>query len=81
MKNSERLYPLKEYRRYSISHVQKQFKNLYGIEIMLVNLGYKGYRYKRFKLYDMYSIETGKLMATNLTLAVLGNFLVSQGDY
>ena len=81
MKNSERLYQRKEYPRYSISHIKKQFKKLYNIDVVEINYGYKSNRYMRFNEYNMYKADTGELIASRITVAAMGDMLKRQGDY
>lgn len=66
-------------RRYSITHVQKRFKELYNYDIRKIT-GYKYYRYRRFIEYDVYNSD-GERILHRMTLKALGDHLLDKGEY
>lgn len=81
MKNCERAVQRKEYKRYSKSRIRKLLYEIYGIKMVDVDYGYKSNRYIRFCQYNLYLEETNELIGEHVTLAALGDYLTSKGDY
>lgn len=64
--------------KYSITHVRKRFEDIYGYEVIR-QWEYKGNRYSRRVLYNLYA--DGNLVLENVTLKALAEFLISEGEY
>ena len=64
--------------KYSISHVQKKFKEIYNLEVTKI-WGYKNNRYgcTRYNVYD----SVHSLVLENVTLKALAEYLISEGKY
>ena len=67
-------------RDFSVTRVTKLYKEIFDITIERIDLGYKGYRYVPYTLYNMYD-KHGRLMAHAVTLRALGYGLVVEGVY
>lgn len=65
-------------RRYSISHVQKRFKEIYALDVVKI-WGYKMNRYSciRYNVFD----SDGNLVLGRVTLKALAEHLISKGEY
>lgn len=64
--------------KYSISHVQKRFKEIYDLDIKKI-WEYKGCRY-HCTLYDVYDSEKN-LVLHRMTLKALAEHLIFKGEY
>lgn len=71
--------PLVE-RPYSITHVQKRFKEIYDLDVVKHDYGYKGYRYRRYIEYDVYNSD-GDCILKHMTLKALAEHLIKKGEY
>lgn len=67
-------------RYYSIARVRKLMKEIYDIDVVKIDMGYKGYRYMPYILYQLVD-NTGKVLVEKATLNSIGDYLVSQGEY
>lgn len=66
--------------RYSITRVQKRFKDIYDLDVRKIDYGYKGYRYRKYIEYDVFDSD-GQRVMHRVTLRALGDCLVRNGDY
>lgn len=66
-------------RHYSISRVRKIFKEVYALDVVKIDYGYKSNRYKYYEEYNVIDSE-GKIVIDKATLNALGDFLVREGD-
>lgn len=71
--------PLVE-RSYSITHVQKRFKEIYDLDVVKIDYGYKGYRYRRYIEYNVYNSD-GECILRRMTLKALAEHLIKKGEY
>jgi len=67
-------------RNYSISKVTRLFKEIYDLDIVRVDKGYKGYRYIPYIAYRIRNNQ-GRYITPEVTLQSLGDFLVINDDY
>lgn len=66
--------------RYSIARVTKRFKDIYDLDVVKIDYGYKGYRYRRYVEYDVYNSD-GKRIMHRLTLDAMAQYLIREGEY
>ena len=65
--------------RYSITHVQKRFKEIYDLDVVKIT-GYKYYRYRRYVEYDVYNSD-GERILHRMTLDALAEHLIKNNEY
>ena len=65
--------------KYSISHVQKRFKEIYDLDVVKIT-GYKYYRYRRYVEYDVYNSDGERIMH-RMTLDALAEHLIKKNEY
>lgn len=66
-------------RHYSIARVRKIFKEIYDLDVVKIDRGYKGDRYHYYSAYQLLDSE-GNIVIEYATLNALGDFLVREGD-
>lgn len=66
-------------RHYSIARVRKIFKEIYALDVVKIDYGYKGDRYHYYSAYQVQDSE-GNIVIEYATLNALGDFLVREGD-
>lgn len=72
--------PIFDNTQYSITRVQKRFKDIYDLRVEKIDYGYKGYRYRRYKEYDVFN-SAGECVMHRVTLKALAEHLVRCGEY
>lgn len=66
---------------YSYSHIKKQIKSIYNLNLIDVNENvYKAYRYNPIHLYKLLD-EDNNIVLENVTLQALATLLKKNGDY
>lgn len=67
-------------RRYSIARVRRLYKEIYNVDVVKIDTGYKG---NRHRLYEHYNVldYSGFPIIERATLNALGDHLVDIGEY
>lgn len=66
---------------YSYSHIKKQMKDIYNLNLIDVNENvYKAYRYDHIHIYNLLD-EESNIVLENVTLQALATLLKKNGDY
>lgn len=67
-------------RRYSIAKVKRLYKEIYALDVINIDYGYKGNRYRPYVHYRVMDHD-GNIVMDRVTLNALGDHLVDIGEY
>ena len=70
--------PKTYFKRYSVARVRNLYREIYGLDVVLLT-HYKDRR--RFRRYRLVDVETGEIVLEPATLYALGRLLEENGDY
>ena len=70
----------KRYNRYNVERIKKLYWEHYNFYVIRENYGYKGQRYRPYVTYSVKDCADNTIMQ-HVTLAALGDYLVSEGLY